>query len=192
MVLETGLGGRLDSTNVCDPRVAVITSISFDHTKQLGNTLEKIAAEKSGIIKSKRPVVSGVTTEPARTVIRDTAHARKAPLIELGSDFFAEDICLSSNPPATTFHYRSRMHELRDLQLGLLGPHQATNAAIALATLEVLERSDKTTPQALHRFEERLIRNTLRNAHWPARMELVGRDPAVIVDVAHDVASRKR
>ena len=86
-VLEVGLGGRLDSTNVCQPRVCVITSISFDHTQQLGKTLAKIAAEKAGIIKSGIPVVSGVRDGPARAIIQQTALEQSCPLVTLGVDF---------------------------------------------------------------------------------------------------------
>lgn len=97
-VLEVGLGGRLDSTNVCRPEVSVITSISLDHTEQLGSTLAKIAAEKAGIIKSSVPVVSGVLAPEAQAVIRRTCREHGSTLLELGTDFHAVDVNDGSKP----------------------------------------------------------------------------------------------
>src|SRR4029077_19455388 len=86
-VLEVGMGGRLDATNVCRPAVSIITTISRDHTRQLGSRLDQIAREKAGIIKPFVPVVSGVTADPARSVIAETCRLESAPLFELGRDF---------------------------------------------------------------------------------------------------------
>src|SRR5258708_20475756 len=86
-VLEVGMGGRLDATNLCRPAVSIITSISRDHTRQLGSRLDQIAREKAGIVKTGVPVVSGVTGEPARSAIVEVCQSRKAPLFELGRDF---------------------------------------------------------------------------------------------------------
>src|SRR5205085_4200663 len=86
-VLEVGMGGRLDATNLCRPAVSIITSISRDHTRQLGSRLDQIAREKAGIVKPLVPVVSGVTSDPARAVIVEVCQSRNAPLFELGRDF---------------------------------------------------------------------------------------------------------
>lgn len=188
-VLEVGLGGRLDSTNVCQPQVAVITSISFDHTQQLGNTLEAIAREKAGIIKRGVPVVSGVTDPGPRDVIRQTCRRRGSPLVELGVDFdFRYDpprnLDRSENTGRLDFHCGAGRSErsYANLPLRLLGHHQAANAAVALAALGRLQDAGWT-------ISEDAIRAGMGGIEWPARVELVARRPAVIIDAAHNVAS---
>jgi len=188
-VLEVGLGGRLDSTNVCQPLVSVITSISFDHTRQLGDTLEAIAREKAGIIKAGVPVVSGVTDPEPREVIRHTCREGGCRLVELGVDF---DV--SYRPPhgvdrspdlgKIDFRYRApdNPHEFSGVVLGLLGPHQAANAAVALATLAQLRGMGWEIPEAA-------VREGLARLAWPARVELIARRPTVVIDAAHNVAS---
>ena len=188
-VLEVGLGGRLDSTNVCQPRVSVITSISFDHTRQLGNTLASIAWEKAGIVKTGVPVVSGVMDEEPRRVIEDVCAERQSPLVELGRDFdFTYRVPRAVDHDAARgqldFAYRLPGHEqdLKNIELALLGRHQAANAAVALATLTELKRQGWAIP-------EQAIRRGLADVAWPARVEVVGRQPTVILDAAHNVAS---
>ena len=188
-VLEVGLGGRLDSTNVCRPLVSVITSISLDHTHQLGNTLESIAREKAGIVKPSVPVVSGVVDERPREVIREVCRQRGCRLSELGVDFDFD-----YHPPrrleSTTamgkldFDYRvpPRRSSYRDLPLRLLGAHQAANAAVALAALAELEQAGWEVPEAA-------VRAGLAEVDWPVRIELLSRRPAVVVDAAHNPAS---
>lgn len=181
-VLEVGLGGRLDATNVCCPEVCAITSISLDHTSLLGDSLDKIAAEKAGIIKRGVPVVSGVTNEPARSVIRERAADRGSQLYEVG-----DAITLHYRPPvpgahagtaSVTTHSRTRT----DIKLPLPGQHQAHNCAIAIAVIDVLcERGWRIPPDAV---ESGLVRMSL-----PARVEVMGSDPVVVVDAAHNEAS---
>ena len=157
-VLEVGLGGRLDSTNVCPPCLSVITSISLDHTRQLGDTLAKIAAEKAGIIKPGVTVVSGVRTEEPREVIHRAAAEAGCRLVELGVDFDYEyhpPRNLDRAPSPAVFDFiKPRPEKISPLPLGegpgvrddadgnyklsLLGRHQAANAAIALAAVEEL------------------------------------------------------
>ncbi len=188
-VLEVGMGGRLDSTNICRPRVSVITSISFDHTKQLGTTLEAIAREKAGIIKPGVPVVSGVVDGGPRSVIRQVCRQFGCPLVELGVDFnytYYPPHALETAASAGRLDFRypalkGRL-ELRDVSLALLGRHQAANAAIAIATLAELARTGWSIP-------EPAIRRGLSGVVWPARAELVARRPAIVVDSAHNLAS---
>jgi dihydrofolate synthase / folylpolyglutamate synthase len=188
-VLEVGLGGRLDSTNVCRPEVSVITSISLDHTLQLGNTLESIAAEKAGIIKPGVPVVSGVTDSGPRDVIREACRQRDCRLIELGEDFDFQyraptGLERAAAPGALDFTYRVPGQEraYRDVPLSLLGRHQAANAAVAIATIAQLQSGGSTIgPQA--------IQGGLADLSWPARVEVMARRPAVVVDAAHNAAS---
>ena len=138
-VLEVGLGGRFDSTNVCDPVVAVITSISFDHTLQLGNPLTSIAREKAGIVKPRRPVVSGVVVPEARAVIEQICKERAAPLRQLGVDFHYryQPGAAGTEPirrPRVQVATRERCWQ--EMELNLLGEHQAANASVAVACVE--------------------------------------------------------
>lgn len=156
-VIEVGLGGRFDSTNVCRPLVSVITNIGLDHMAQLGNTLEEIAYQKAGIIKRGVPVVSGVTQPGPRRVIAEVAREMGSSLVPQGR----------RGPEYT---------------LALLGDHQRANATIAVATLHQLRRA------GLH-ISEAAIARGLTEAMWPARVEVVSRNPAVILDSAHNVPS---
>jgi dihydrofolate synthase/folylpolyglutamate synthase len=187
-VLETGLGGRLDATNVVRPLVSVITSISLDHMAVLGPTIARIAAEKAGIIKRGRPVVSGAMHPSARRVIAATAARRRATLLQLGRDFTATPLPappgagplagagleLRTGPAAAPVRYR----------LAMPGGHQAENAALAVMAARRLARQGIAVPEAA------IVRGLAR-ARLPARIEVVGRRPLVVVDAAHNVASMK-
>ena len=188
-VLEVGMGGRLDSTNVCRALVSVITSISFDHMKQLGNTLASIAQEKAGIIKPGVPVVSGVEADEPRRVIQQVASSHDCSLSELGEHFRfgyrpPKELQRANACGQMDFEYVriERRHEYKDLSLGLLGRHQAANAAVALATMAELRAVG-------WQISEAAIRQGLQQVRWPARVEVIARDPVVIIDAAHNVAS---
>ncbi len=188
VVLEVGLGGRLDSTNVCQPAVTVITSISLDHTRQLGDTTAKIAAEKGGIIKPGVPLVLGPMDEGARCVLVEMARSRGARLIEAGVDFrFSyrppHDIDERGATGQLDFYSTADVPcELTHVELRLLGPHQAANATLALATVGELRRQGWL-------ISTEAMRTGLANAALPGRIEVVRRHPTVVVDVAHNVAS---
>jgi dihydrofolate synthase/folylpolyglutamate synthase len=182
-VMEVGLGGRLDSTNVCRPLVSVITSISFDHVKQLGNTLAAIAREKAGIIKQGVPVVSSVVEEEPRGVIELIASEWQARLITRGDEFdFSipegdkSRLQVRYREPATEPSY-----EIGPLRLGMIGEHQAVNAATAIAAVRSLPNRFAVSEEA--------IASGLAQARCPARIEVLRERPTVIVDVAHNVAS---
>lgn len=193
MVLEVGLGGRLDSTNICTPCVSVITNVSYDHTKQLGTTLDRIAREKAGIIKPGIPVVSGVDHPEARQVIEETASRNDAALYSVGDDFqieyakdpflMDEDHCFKASGH---FHFKLKkppmLWELRDVELGLRGKHQADNAAVALTTLAILRNQG-------WKLSDDIIHHGLRTAQCPARIEIVAKHPWIVLDTAHNVAS---
>jgi len=187
-VLEVGLGGRLDSTNVCQPRVSVITSISYDHMQQLGTDLAAIAGEKAGIIKSGVPVVSGVLAPAARAVVAATAAEHGCNLIQLGVDFdfaYRPPRHLEQADTRGQMDYREPAgdkFELTQLELSLLGEHQAANAAVALATVRELKRQGWN-------IGEPAIRQGLADVRWPARIEILRRHPVVVLDAAHNVAS---
>jgi dihydrofolate synthase/folylpolyglutamate synthase len=180
-VVEVGLGGRFDSTNVCRPALAVVTSISLDHVQQLGDNLASIAAEKAGIIKASRPVVSGVTAPEARAVIERVAHQRRAPLRQLGADF-RYDYVPGRVTAEATVPSRLRVAGHDWMELGLLGEHQAANAAVAVSAVEVLRGLGWHVGEAA-------VAAGLAGVRWPARMEVVGRRPLVVLDCAHNVAS---
>ncbi|QDU58985.1 bifunctional folylpolyglutamate synthase/dihydrofolate synthase [Aeoliella mucimassa] len=178
MVLEVGLGGRLDSTNVCLPAVSVITSISLDHTRQLGNTLASIAGEKAGIIKSGVPVVSGVVLDEPREVIAEVAREHGCRLIQCGEQFHYQyhgqcfDYLVDGAPLLT------------DVELSLAGVHQTANAAVALATIDELVKQGWHVP-------EQPRRAALANLQLAGRIELIAAKPLVVIDTAHNEASAR-
>ncbi len=184
-VLEVGLGGRLDSTNVCLPEVSVVTSISYDHMRQLGNTLAEIAFEKAGIIKPGVPVVSGVTADEPREVIERVCAERGSPLVQLERDFNYH-----YHPPHVDDHYASggRMDfsmaspAYQNVQLGMLGRHQRSTRAVALATIAQLQSRG-------WKIAESHIRSGLGHARSAARVEVINRKPTIILDAAHNEAS---
>jgi dihydrofolate synthase/folylpolyglutamate synthase len=183
-VLEVGMGGRLDATNVCRPAVSVITTISRDHTRQLGSRLEQIAREKAGIVKPQVPVISGVTAEPGRSVIVETCRALAAPLFLLGRDFDCEYRPGTLGPPGAnpgscTATVRTARSVWRDLPLPLVGEHQARNLALAAAAVERLQEQAWQIPAAA-------VPTGLAQLRWPGRIEVLGRAPTVVVDAAHN------
>jgi dihydrofolate synthase/folylpolyglutamate synthase len=184
-VLEVGLGGRFDSTNVCSPLVSIITSISYDHTRQLGSTLDRIAGEKAGIVKPHVPVVSGATGPEASAVIAAKAREQGARLRQLGRDFRYHyqpaHVTAEKTEPARV-QITTREREWPSMELGLIGEHQAANAAVALAALEELCHQGFAIPEAA-------VRSGFARVRWPARMEVVSRKPLIVIDCAHNVAS---
>ncbi len=184
-VLEVGLGGRFDSTNVCRPAVAVITTISFDHTQMLGNRLASIAREKAGIVKPGVPTVSGVTAPEARAVIERTCRQRGSPLRQLGEDFgyrYEPGQVTAGGWRRPRVRVSGRGVAWPALEVGLLGEHQAANAAVVLACVEELRA------QGWH-VGDAAVAAGLAGVDWPARTEVVGRRPFVVLDCAHNVAS---
>ena len=188
-VLEVGLGGRLDSTNVCQPAVTVITSISLDHTKQLGNTLEEIAGEKAGIIKPGVPVYCGPLDKGPREVIARIAKQNGCRMFEAGRDFryvyrpprqLDRQHALGQLDFAGDF--AGEQVELPGLPLQLVGEHQAANAALAVAVCEELRRQSWS-------ISGEAMQAGLAKLALPARIEVIRRQPAVVLDVAHNVAS---
>jgi dihydrofolate synthase/folylpolyglutamate synthase len=184
-VVEVGLGGRFDSTNVCDPVLSIITSISFDHTQILGDTLAKIAFEKAGIIKPGRPTISGVRNPEARRVIEEACRERGSALRQLDVDF------RYTHTPAWIDAERVRWPSVAivtsdrvwpAMPIGLIGEHQARNAAVAVAAAALLDESGL-------KISARAIADGLAGVVWPARLEIVARRPLVLLDCAHNVAS---
>lgn len=191
VVLEVGLGGRLDSTNIVQPIVTAITSISFDHTRQLGNTLAAIAGEKAGIIKPGVPIVTGVTEAEPLSVIERIAKDADAPLVRVGRDFAYTYVQTSGarSPdklPRGQMQFRGSTgesdNEWSHLELGLLGEHQAANGAVTLAIVQQLQKLGWNIP-------EPAIRAGLEIVRCAARTEVLRVNPTVIIDTAHNEAS---
>ncbi len=184
-VLEVGLGGRLDATNVVNPRVTVITSLSYDHTQILGNTLAEIAGEKAGIIKPSVPVVLAPQKEEARQVIKRIAAERSAPLIEIGKDYHFTSLEHTLEGQSLRVWMDSDHRGGEDLHIPLLGGHQVENAATAYATLQVFSR--RSLP-----LTDTMIRQGFASTVWPGRFEVLQRHPPVVVDSAHNRDSALR
>ncbi len=188
-VLEVGLGGRLDSTNVCQSSITVITSISLDHTKQLGATVEEIAGEKAGIIKPGVPLLCGPLEAGPRKVIAEIARQHGSRMIEAGREFhytYYPPCKLEKFDRLGSLDFEGDMGsedvQLTDIPLRMLGSHQAANAALAIATVSQLRKQG-------WRISSDAICQTFTQLTLPGRIELVRRRPAVVLDVAHNVAA---
>ena len=178
-VIEVGMGGRLDATNVVDALVSVITNISFEHTKILGDTIEKIAAEKAGIVKEESMLVTSSDDETALKVFRDVCAARHASMFVVGKDIIFEKI--KSGIDGQTFDMRvSYGRSFEALHVPLLGEYQITNAAAAIGAIEALRMRGIEIPEAA-------VREGLAKVKWPGRLEIMQTKPYVVIDGAKDV-----
>jgi dihydrofolate synthase/folylpolyglutamate synthase len=176
-VLETGLGGRLDATNVVDPLVSIITNIGYEHTNILGETLEEIAGEKAGIIKPGRPLVTAARNDAVFKVFKDKADRLGCKVVRVGYDTGYQKQGMSLD--GQRFSLRSLRGEYRDLYTPLLGDHQILNAAAAVAAAESLSVYGIDV-------DENAIRKGIRDVYWPARLEVVRSRPLVVLDCAKD------
>ena len=176
-VLEVGLGGRLDATNVVTPRLAVITSLSLDHAEVLGDSLAKIAGEKAGIIKPGATVVSAPQPGEAAEVIREVCDRNGASLIEVGRDITWKK--LTSNMAGQSFEVRGKKGSYQ-LAIPLIGGHQLENAAVAVAALEALAIGAEDMARGL------------AQVRWPGRLEMLRDKPLFLVDGAHNADSARR
>ncbi len=181
-VLEVGMGGRLDATNVIDPEVCVITSISFDHMDVLGDTLAEIAAEKAGIIKPGSIVVASPQPDEAAGVIKETCRGCGAQLIMVGSDVTWQGLGFDLDRQLLRVQGRKGSYEL---SIPLLGQHQLDNAATAVAALEVLADSG-------FNISKESSTNGLARVSWPGRLQILSHHPLVVVDGAHNIDSARR
>jgi dihydrofolate synthase/folylpolyglutamate synthase len=177
--IEVGLGGRMDATNVVHPDVCVITPISLDHTAILGDSVDKIAAEKAGIVKPGVPVVIAPQVPEARAVILSVCQERGAYPIQVGVDITWEGG--PSTIEGQSFTVQGRLGEYR-LTMPLLGAYQLENAATAVAALEALQEQGRSIP------DEAIVKG-FTTVSWPCRMEVLSRSPLVIADGAHNAHS---
>ena len=180
-VVETGLGGRLDSTNVLAPAVSVITPISMDHMEFLGNTLKDVAAEKAGIIKDGVPVVSAPQTPEALAVLTGTAAKHKAEFSLLGEDFTFQ--LNNATTSGVSLTYSAEDLNIPGIEVPLAGEYQAMNAAMAVRTFSLAMKAMKKDAVAS------AVRLGAKDLKWPGRLELVADDPPVYLDGAHNPAA---
>ena len=177
-IVETGMGGRLDATNIISPALSVITNISLEHREYLGHTIRAIAYEKAGIIKPETPVVTGVRQPTAIAQVEAAATANHAPLYRLGKDFRVR------RHPNGSFTYSGIDNTWKQIKTSLTGSHQAQNAALALAVCEVLGRIGLELPPEQ-------IRAGLLQTRWPGRLEVVSTEPFVLLDGAHNLTAAR-
>lgn len=192
-VIEVGLGGRLDATNVIDPLVSVITSISYDHMSVLGNTLAEIAAEKGGIIKPGRPVVVSPQNPESLETLRAMATEREAPFLYVKHEYSFES--LTHSLKSQTFSVSSQKKNVMGKKIStntalklttpLLGAHQIENGVTAIAALDQLRLSGL-------KINRKSIQNGFLEVHWPARFEILREQPPVVIDSAHNGDSMQK
>ncbi len=175
-VVETGLGGRLDATNVITPEVSVITNVSLEHQAYLGATIKEIAREKAGIIKRTVPVITGSLDQQAEGVVMERAAELECPVLRLGREF-------RIHPGREgTFDYSGPFFRMRGLRFGLAGEHQLENAATAISAVETMNEREVDVP-------EEAVRSGLAETDWPARGEFLRKGGVtVLLDGAHNLA----
>jgi dihydrofolate synthase / folylpolyglutamate synthase len=178
VLYEVGLGGRFDSTNIIQPLASIITNIGLDHTNILGNSYEKIAFEKAGIIKENRPIFTAVKHPGALTVIEEQAANKNAPLYRLNQEFFISGHQSLTN--GELFSLSNDHQTMTALEVGMIGEHQTENASLAVMAAHYLNQVTQ------FKVSENAIRKGLKNAYWPARFEVLSENPTIIIDGAHN------
>ncbi|HEX7401934.1 MAG TPA: folylpolyglutamate synthase/dihydrofolate synthase family protein [candidate division Zixibacteria bacterium] len=178
-VIETGMGGRLDATNLVNPLVSIITSIGLEHTEHLGNTIPQIAGEKAGIIKTGVHTITGVSQPEALDVIKSVCAERGSELnvVQVKSNYSILEVSISGSK----FNFSSEIDKYQGLELNLAGEHQVQNAAICLNAIGKLK-------QIGWKIDEQVVRNGLKKVYWRGRLEIFRKEPLVILDVAHNPA----
>ncbi len=186
-VLEVGMGGRLDSTNIILPEVSVITPVGYDHTDRLGQTLDRIAYEKAGIIKEGVPVISSIQEPDALAVISKTCKEMRSRLYLVGRDVLINDIKVTKRNGiyGTECEIKTWRKNYKNIFLPLIGRHQVENCAAAIGSLEVLSET------GVIKVDNKLIINALAKIRCPARIEVISKNPLIVLDTAHTVASMK-
>ncbi len=177
-VIEVGLGGRLDATNVCIPLVSAITSISMDHTEYLGDTLARIAFEKGGIIKNKRPVVLYQQSDEVESVISSICSERDSELFITENDKIEY---ISEGMSSQSVNLEVMGHFYSGIEISLPGRHQARNLSVALSVLRLLEISSD-----ISQVDTEALYRSIRETRWPGRMEVIKTEPLTIIDGAHN------
>ncbi len=184
-IIEVGLGGRLDSTNIITPEVSVITNISFDHMALLGNTLPKIAAEKAGIIKKNVPVVVGESSPETDSVFEQFAEKAPSSLV-FADQYYQADYSMLTTGGKQSLNIRSKADLVYpDLQLDLLGIYQRKNVPTVLTTIDILKSKGWSLPEKAIREG---LANTIRNTGLMGRWQIIGTNPLTVCDTGHNAA----
>ncbi|WP_188206293.1 bifunctional folylpolyglutamate synthase/dihydrofolate synthase [Alkalibacillus aidingensis] len=177
-IIEVGLGGRLDSTNVINPLLSIITTIGYDHMNILGDSLEQITYEKAGIIKKKTPVISGVQQSSAKQIIQKVAQENQSPLYQLGQEF--KTVNHHSSATGEQFHYMSKKLTLDHLKITMFGRHQINNSALAIHGYLALSEIENFS------YSKAAIKTGLTQSKWPGRFEYIQTEPDIVLDGAHN------
>jgi dihydrofolate synthase/folylpolyglutamate synthase len=177
-VIETGMGGRLDATNILTPAVCIITKVGLDHREFLGNTLAAIAAEKAGIIKPGVPVVCAQQDSEAEQALRTTAADRSSQLLMYGKDFSGK--LMTCGLDGITFEYRDSSQTIIDLHTPLPGEHQLSNACLAVRAASLALNA------AGPHLRTSALKEGLSSTRWRGRLDMVSRDPDIMIDGAHN------
>ncbi|KKI92300.1 folylpolyglutamate synthase [Bacillus sp. SA1-12] len=178
LLLETGLGGRLDSTNIAEPILSIITTIGYDHMNILGETIAEIAAEKAGIIKHRVPIMTAVENLEAKKVISEVANSMLSEMYSLGTDL--NILQKQLHQQGERFTLQTSYSTYKDLVISMKGEHQIKNAALAVSAIDYLIKMDKV------KLSDDQLRKGLKGAYWKGRFELVNNNPEVIIDGAHN------
>jgi len=182
LVLEVGLGGRLDATNVCEPLVSVITHVDYDHMDKLGNSLEEIAREKGGIIKPEGIVISSKQYEETYNEIKKIADKKNSLIYSTGREISYKIV--KSDIKGIVFDFKGIYHNYKNLHTPLLGRHQADNAASAITAVEALKIRGIN-------ISEKAIRDGLEKVKWTGRLEIIQNNPTLVLDGAHNPSGVK-
>ncbi|MGV3085111.1 bifunctional folylpolyglutamate synthase/dihydrofolate synthase [Enterococcus dispar] len=183
-IIEVGLGGLLDSTNVVEPMLTAITTIGYDHTEILGDTLELIAEQKAGIIKENVPVVTGNIPENALGVITQTADKKHSTIYRFGEEYQVNYLHPDDNW-GEWFDFSNQNGKLKHLKTALIGRHQPENAGVAIQLFQLYCEQNKIN------WQEKEIKKALQKTFWPARMERLSTEPFIILDGAHNTHAMK-
>ncbi len=178
-VVETGLGGRLDATNLVHPLFSVITNVAMEHTDYLGDTLAEIAREKGGIIKPGVDVVTATAARPALDVLRQLCAQRGSHLVRVGEEIRSEGVVLRRQDGSRRFDYVGQGVRWSGLKIHMLGDYQVENATLALAVVEGLIAEGVRIPEAA-------VRRGLAAVRWPGRLEMISQEPRILLDGAHN------
>jgi len=181
-IVETGMGGRLDSTNVLKPLLSVITNISFDHTQYLGNTIEEIAFEKAGIIKERVPIIIGESQSHSDKVFEKVAQQRSAPLLFADKQYKIEVVSASADFLIANIYINDKL-KYEDLKIDLTGDYQVKNICTSIQTLDYLRNFDIDI-SVEHLYEG--FRNVKSNTGFNGRWQVLSQDPLTICDIGHN------
>jgi dihydrofolate synthase/folylpolyglutamate synthase len=176
-IIEVGLGGRLDATNIITPLISVITNIGYEHVNILGPTLEDIAFEKAAIIKKNVPIVTGENKLNVLKVFLEASEKSNSELIAVENYTIYKR--LNSSSDGQRFYLKTKRNYYSELQIPLLGLHQVINAATAITVIETLQKNGISIPQ-------KSIENGLKNVYWPGRLEIIHKEPMIVLDCAKD------